>query len=195
MKNRVRLLSILLVGVMALSGCSMSASNNNGDKKSDTKKETVKKDKKKKSDKKKDEKKLEIGFKNNMAVTKNLNLKITDYKILKPKDKGNEVGKTSVIVFYFDVTNKSDKKYSPGIAWSEVFKEGISQEIDGKKDILDENFKVEKSLAKDDLKNIEKGKTVSSAMAYSLSDEKADVMLYAFDGDKEIGKQAFKLNK
>ena len=46
-----------------------------------------------------------------------------------------------------------------------------------------------------DLKNIEKGKTVSSAMAFSLVDEKADVMLYAFDGDKEIGKQAFKLNK
>ena len=64
-----------------------------------------------------------------------------------------------------------------------------------KRQILDENFKVEKSLAKDDLKNIEKGKTVSSAMAYSLSDEKADVSLYAFDGDKEIGKQAFKLNK
>lgn len=38
MKNRVRLLSILLVGVMALSGCSMNASNNNADKKSDTKK-------------------------------------------------------------------------------------------------------------------------------------------------------------
>ena len=76
-----------------------------------------------------------------------------------------------------------------------MFKEGISQEIDGKKDILDENFKVEKSLAKNDLKNIEKGKTVSSAMAFSLVDEKADVMLYAFDEGKVIGKQAFKLNK
>lgn len=43
MKNRVRLLSILLVGVMALSGCSMSASNNNGDKKIRYKKRDCKK--------------------------------------------------------------------------------------------------------------------------------------------------------
>lgn len=137
----------------------------------------------------------EYTFKDGKVIMRDIDLRITKYKIIPVGAEGNEYGDTPVIAFWYDTTNKSDKNtISPTVAWLAAFPNDAVQDIDKNK--LN-RFQVaahpDKKLVKDQSAIIKKGGTVSGAVAYKLADLSTPVKLTAFKGVDgiELGSQEF----
>ncbi|KXB66139.1 hypothetical protein HMPREF3181_00884 [Parvimonas sp. KA00067] len=161
-------------------------------KKEETKESTTKVEEKKKEQK--EEKK--IGFDGKTVEINDLKIVITETKIIKVGEKGNEYGSKPVIAFWYDTTNKSDKELDPTTAWMAVF----SAVQDNSKDMVNElqvASHPDKTLLNTQMAKIKKGGTVKNAVAYELSDDITPVTLKATQGisGKELGKHIFEIKK
>ena len=104
-------------------------------------------------------------FKDGKAVLQDIDLKITEYKVLKAGNPENQLSEKDIIVFYYNVTNKSDKEITPMAAWLAVFGNSKSIVQDNDKNRVnslkvapynDSNIDVQQGLD-----TIKKGGTVS----------------------------------
>ena len=137
----------------------------------------------------------EYTFKDGKVIMRDIDLRITKYKIIPVGAEGNEYGDTPVIAFWYDTTNKSDKDtISPTVAWLAAFPNDAVQDIDKNKlNRLQVAMHPDKKLMKDQFAIIKKGGTVSGDVAYKLSDLSTPVKLTAYKGVDgiELGSQEF----
>lgn len=134
-------------------------------------------------------------FKDGKVSMEDIDLKITKYKVIPVGAEGNEYGKTPVIAFWYDTTNKSGKDIiNPMSAWFASFPEGAIQDNDKNKvNKLQVAMHPDKTLVRDQSATIKKDGTVSGAVAYELTDLTTPVKLTAYKGvgGAELGSQEF----
>lgn len=134
------------------------------------------------------------GFTNGTAVLDDINIQITDHKVIPVGEKGNEYGTKPVLALWYKTTNKTGKEINAMMAWMVVF--SAYQDNDPNKEnklnvgmLPDSNFTDSQSA------NIKKGGTVENAVAYELTDTTTPVKLVATKGiiGEKLGEQTFEI--
>ena len=142
----------------------------------------------------KDEQVSPYYFRDNVAVTKICTIKITDCKIIHPGEKGNELGSKPLFLIYFDTTNTSGDSLTPTVAWAYIM--DVYQDNDPN---IINKLNTGIYLNNDDVNNllseIKQDGTVSSCIAYELSDLETPVELVAKEdiAGAEIGSMIYNL--
>lgn len=102
------------------------------------------------------------------ASLTDLDIEITGYRVLGPKEAENKSEDESIIIFEYSVTNKSEKELTPFVSWAAT----IEVEQDNNKDVVNKlksTFIDLKSFG-DSTVVIKKGGTAKAAEAYTLTD-------------------------
>lgn len=138
--------------------------------------------------------KADTSFSNNVIVTDDYTITITDYKIIKPGEKGNEYGDKPVIAFWYDTTNTSGKNIDPSSAWIYIVT-AVQDNNPNAENKLEIGMLPDDQFVSSQLENIKEGGTVSNAVAYELTDEETPVTLSATNGmlGKKLGEQTFEI--
>lgn len=133
-------------------------------------------------------------FKDNVLEVPAATIKITDHRIIPTGEPGNEDGEKPLIVFYYDVTNKSDAELS-ALDFVQYFTAIQDNNSDTVNELEVGSF-YDPELTDSLLEKIKKDGTASGAVAYELDDESTPVELVAKDnfGQNEIGRQTFELD-
>lgn len=186
-----KLLTILISTSILATGCSQVKTNNNAE---NSVPNTTEKEKLQKAAETK-----EYTFKDGKAQLTDLDLTITKYKVIPEGESGNEYNKAPIIVFYYDVNNKSDKEISPASAWMAVFSgtDSVVQDNDKNKiNKLELATFNDKETKQDTFATIKKGGTLSATTAYKLTDLTTPVVLKAYKGfsGELLGVQEFKID-
>lgn len=133
-----------------------------------------------------------IGFENKKLTLHDGIVEITDYEIIPAKTGSNEYGEKPIIVFYYDVTNSSDKEYSASEMWIANFE--AYQDNDPNKLNKLQVAAWSYNNGETSWETIKKGGTVSDGIAYELDDLKTSVTLKAYNFNHgDLGSQEFKL--
>ena len=135
----------------------------------------------------------EYYFKENVAETEDLTIKITDYKVIPVGETGNEYGEAPVIAFWYDTTNKTGQEgVTPLTAWMAVFT-AVQDNDPNMVNTLDVGSTPDESALETQMAEIKEGGTVSCAIAYVLDDETTPVTLTATKGllGEELGSQEY----
>lgn len=139
----------------------------------------------------------EYYFKDNVVVTEDVQIEITDYKVIPVGEAGNEYGDAPVIAFWYSTTNRSGKEdITPMMAWIAIF----SAVQDNDPNMVNE---LEVGMMPDDayldtqMAEIKPDGTVDCAISYVLDDETTPVTLTATKGvlGKELGSQNFEISQ
>lgn len=182
MKSKTLLASLLATGLV-ISGCSSA--------KEEKKENSVSNETSKEKDNSSSSN-SESTFKDGKVSVENFDLTITNHKVIPVGAEGNKNGKKPIIVFWYDTTNKTgNKKLEPMTAWFSAFPGGATQNTDSLQVVLVPDT----SLGSNQSVTVEKGHTVSSAIAYELNDSTTPVKIKAFkdSGTKELGSQEFSI--
>lgn len=133
-------------------------------------------------------------FEDNVLEVPAATIKITDHRIIPTGGPGNEDGEKPLIVFYYDVTNKTDAELS-ALDFVQYFTAIQDNNSDTVNELEVGSF-YDPELTDSLLEKIKQGGTASGAVAYELDDESTPVELVAKDnfGQNEIGRQKFELN-
>lgn len=135
----------------------------------------------------------EYYFKDNVAETEDLIIKITDYKVIPVGEPGNEYGEDSVIAFWYETTNKTGQEgVTPLTAWTVVFT-AVQDNDPNMVNTLDVGSTPDESALETQMAEIKEGGTVSCAIAYVLDDETTPVTLTATKGllGEELGSKEY----
>ena len=129
------------------------------------------------------------------AVLQDCTIKITDHKILQAGEGANAYGNNPVIVFYFDITNNSQKEITPAVEWPLCVK--VIQDNDPNTvNELSPGILIGEPAADTQLDKIKVGGTVGCAISYELTDLTTPVDVYfsntAFS--QNVGSMQFKIN-
>ncbi len=136
----------------------------------------------------------EPSFSDNVIVTKDYTITITDYKVIQPGENGNKYGKKPVIAFWYDTTNTSGKSLDPTSAWIYIMT-AVQDNDSNSVNKLSVASLPDDTFINSQLEQIKEGGTVSNAVAYELTDEETPVTLSATNGmlGKSLGEQTFEL--
>lgn len=118
---------------------------------------------------------------------------ITDHHVVKPGEPGNEIGEKPLLVFNYDVTNKTDEPLTT--TDFVVYFTAIQDNDPNKLNELDLGSYFDPETSDTQLEQIKKGGTVAGTIAYELDDLTTPVDLVAsksFSQD-EIGRETFEL--
>lgn len=121
---------------------------------------------------------------------RDINVKITSWKVIPVGQKGNEYGKKPVIAFWYDTTNKTNKEIDPISAWLAVF--SVYQDTSKSQvNELEVGSLPDEQFLDTQTETIKKNGTAPNAIAYELDSETVKVNLKAHKGDggKLIAKQ------
>ena len=119
---------------------------------------------------------------------------ITNHHVVKPGEPGNEIGEKPLLVFNYDVTNKTDETLTT--TDFVVYFTAIQDNDPNKVNELDLGSYFDPETSDTQLEQIKKGGTVAGTIAYELDDLTTPVDLVAtksFSQD-EIGRQTFELD-
>ena len=119
---------------------------------------------------------------------------ITDHHVVKPGEPGNEIGEKPLLVFNYDVTNKTDETLTT--TDFVVYFTAIQDNDPNKVNELDLGSYIDPETSDTQLEQIKKGGTVAGTIAYELDDLTTPVDLVAsksFSQD-EIGRETFELD-
>lgn len=138
----------------------------------------------------------EYYFKNNVAVLEDVKFEITDYKVIKPGQAGNEYGDKPVIAFWYKVTNTGGGSIDPTTSWMTAFT-AIQDNNPNAVNKLEVGMLPDDQYMNSQLEEIKPGGTVENAVSYELDDTTTPVILKATNGiiGEEIGEQTYKLKK
>ncbi|WP_034649614.1 DUF5067 domain-containing protein [Corynebacterium vitaeruminis] len=130
-------------------------------------------------------------FENGTLETAKLRIKITDSKIIHPGEPGNEYDDKPLLVFYYDITNKTDEDLtsSDWVLYFDAYQDNDPDIVNQ----LDVGPTPSYELSSSSLEKIKKGGTTQGATSYYLDDEVTPVDLVAHLklDDTEIGRQTF----
>lgn len=135
-------------------------------------------------------------FVDGVIKTEDYEIRITDYKVIKKGEKGNEYGTGPVIAFWFDCTNKkTDETLSPTSAWM-IDIQAIQDNDPNKINTLSVGACPDSDLIDNQMAEVKSGGTITCAIAYELTDETTPVVLEAGSlfGDA-FGSQTFDITK
>lgn len=125
-------------------------------------------------------------FKDDVAQTETVKVKVTDTKIIPIGEEGNGGGKQPIIVFWYEATNLSDEGINPVTAWSSVFSAEQEDELQVGGAFDEDHFKTQ-------FEEIQKDETLESSITYTLENSETPVSLIAKDNDSEIGEKEYKV--
>ncbi|MDU1462262.1 MULTISPECIES: DUF5067 domain-containing protein [unclassified Corynebacterium] len=132
-------------------------------------------------------------FKDGVLDVPAAKFEITDHRVVKPGEPGNEIGEKPLLVFNYDVTNKTDETLTT--TDFVVYFTAIQDNDPNKVNELDLGSYIDPETSDTQLEQIKKGGTVAGTIAYELDDLTTPVDLVAtksFSQD-EIGRQTFEL--
>lgn len=137
-----------------------------------------------------------VGFSDNVLVTDDYTIKITDYRVIQPGEEGNEYSDVPVIAFWYDTTVTTENpnvEINPSFAWITAMT-AIQDNDPNMVNELSLGMLPDDSCRETQMATIKPGGTVSCAVAYELDDTTTPVMLVAEDilGD-EYGSQEFSI--
>jgi hypothetical protein len=137
----------------------------------------------------------EPSFEDGVYTDEDMKVEITDYKVIKPGEKGNEYGKKPVIAFWYKTTNLSGKKVDPTTAFLFTFN-AYQDNNPNRENELDVAALPDDKYLDSQTENIKKGGTVPNAVGYELDDLVTPVDLVAggLFGDEPVGKATYKLS-
>ena len=133
-------------------------------------------------------------FKDGVLDVPAAKFEITDHRVVKPGEPGNEIGEKPLLVFNYDVTNKTDETLTT--TDFVVYFTAIQDNDPNKVNELDLGSYFDPETSDTQLEQIKKGGTIAGTIAYELDDLTTPVELVAtksFSQD-EIGRQTFELD-
>lgn len=125
-------------------------------------------------------------FKDNKLVMSDIDINITNTKVIQPGETGNEYGDKPIIAFWYTTKNKSDKDIDPTAAWISAFK-AVQDNDKNKVNELDVGSLPDNKYLDSQTETIKKNGTVENAISYELDDTTTPVKLSAtkgYDGTK-----------
>ena len=133
-------------------------------------------------------------FSDNILVSENAKIEITDYKVIPVGEPGNEYGEKPVIAFWYNTTNTSGEEIDPSTAW--IYCITVIQ--DNNPNMVNElemGMLPDEQFLDSQMATIKKDGTVANAVAYELDDNTTPVILKATNGllGEEIGEQTFEI--
>ena len=133
-------------------------------------------------------------FKDGVLDVPAAKFEITDHRVIKPGEPGNEIGEKPLLVFNYDVTNKTDETLTTTdfVVYFTAFQDNDPNKVNE----LEVGAYFDPEDSDTQLEEIKKGGTVAGTTAYELDDLTTPVDLVAtksFSQD-EIGRQTFELN-
>lgn len=137
----------------------------------------------------------EYYFADNVLVSEDVRIEITDWRVIPAGEEGNEYGDVPVIAFWYTVTNLSgSENVTPIGSWIAMF----TAVQDNDPNMVNE---LEVGMLPDDeyldtqMATIKEGGTVPCAIAYELDDTTTPVVLTATRGllGEELGEQTFNI--
>lgn len=131
-------------------------------------------------------------FEDNVLEIPAATIKITGHHVIDPGSPGNTIGKKPIIIFDFEMTNKTNKDLKP-IDFTHIFT-AIQDNDENSLNELNAGFS-EGVDTENMMDNIKKGGTVKSSEVYQLDDLTTPVKLVAKDkyDETEVGSQTYKL--
>jgi len=123
----------------------------------------------------------EFYFDGTNLVKEDYTITITDYKVLKPGEQGNEYDSDPVIAFWYDITvseEATSTEYNPTMPWMFTF-EAIQDNNDNFVNKLNMTTLSGSDYLNTQFVTIKPGGTVSHAVAYKLTDLETPVTLNA----------------
>ncbi len=112
----------------------------------------------------------------------NVQVDITGYKVVMPGQEGAKNSLKPVVVFYYDVTNLSDKEIDANSAWTEVF-DAYQNAAAEDRNILGTGIYVDESIpAENGTKKLKKDEKGSYYKPYELTDETTSITLKSHNG-------------
>lgn len=136
----------------------------------------------------------EYYFADNVLLTEDFKIEITDYKVIQPGEVGNEYGEKPIIAFWYNTTNISGEETDPMTAW--IFSFTAVQDNDPNMiNELEVGMHPDDTLLDNQMATIKQGGTIANAMAYELDDLTTPVTLTASVdfGFSELGTQTFEI--
>lgn len=133
-------------------------------------------------------------FKDGVLDVPAAKFEITDHRVVQPGEPGNEIGEKPLLVFDYDVTNKTDETLTT--TDFVVYFTAIQDNDPNKVNELDLGSYFDPETSDTQLEQIKKGGTVAGTIAYELDDLTTPVDLVAsksFSQD-EIDRQTFELD-
>ena len=133
-------------------------------------------------------------FKDGVLDVPAAKFEITDHRVVQPGEPGNEIGEKPLLVFNYDVTNKTDETLTT--TDFVVYFTAIQDNDPNKVNELDLGSYFDPETSDTQLEQIKKGGTVAGTIAYELDDLATPVDLVAsksFSQD-EIGRETFELD-
>ena len=179
----------LLLSILLLTACGSQEATN--DKETEGTEEVVA-DIDKEEEKEDTKVNEDVYFKDNEAKLNDIKINITETKVIKPGDLGNEYGEKPVFAIWYETTNLSDKDIDPMTAWIVVFT-AIQDNNPNAINELNVGMLPDDSFLDSQMESIKKNGTVKNAIAYELDDLETPVTLVANQGvgGEELGRQDF----
>lgn len=137
----------------------------------------------------------EYYFKDNILVSEDVKIEITDWKVIPAGEAGNEYGDAPIIAFWYNTTNLSEKdSITPLTAWFAMFT-AVQDNDPNMVNKLDAASHPDNELLDNQTAQIKQNGTVANAVAYTLTDETTPVVLKATKGilGEELGEQTFEI--
>ncbi|KGL45643.1 hypothetical protein EP56_03805 [Listeriaceae bacterium FSL A5-0209] len=133
-------------------------------------------------------------FKENILKNDDIELTITNHKIIPVGQKGNEYGDKPIIAFWYNVKNVSGNEVDPSTSWIlniKAFQDNNSDTINE----LNIGMLPDEQFTDSQMENIKKGGTAKNAVSYELDDETTPVeLVYAnMVSDEEYGRLKFEI--
>lgn len=139
-----------------------------------------------------------IYFRNNTARLDDLKIKITNTKVIKVGEPGNEYGTNPVLAIWHEITNLGNEQTTAVKAWAKIFTatQNTSSDLDSVKE-LRVGYNPEYDYLDTEMEIIKKGDKVKNAIAYELNDLETPVTLIARNGlnGDIIGEQIFDIKE
>lgn len=131
-------------------------------------------------------------FADDVLTTSDLRIEITNYRVIKPGEKGNEYSDKPVMAFYYSTTNLSGADVDPTdfIFNFEAYQDNNPDAVNS----LEVGSLPDDRFLDSQTETIKKGGTVESAIAYELDDLTTPVDLVASEGfGDELGRTTYQL--
>lgn len=133
-------------------------------------------------------------FKDNVLEIPTATVKITGHHVIDPGSPGNRLGDKPIVVFDYEMTNKTDKELRTAVFTSmfTAIQDNDENSVNELKTGFSENIDTDNLMDK-----IKKGGTVKSSAAFELDDLTTPVELVAREkyGEEEVGSQTYKLEE
>lgn len=137
----------------------------------------------------------EYYFADNVLVSEDVRIEITDWRVIPVGEEGNEYGDVPVIAFWYTVTNLSgSENVTPIGSWIAMFT-AVQDNDPNMVNVLEVGMLPDDAYLDTQMSTVKEGGSVPCAIAYELDDTTTPVVLTATRGllGEELGEQTFNI--